>query len=1369
MRKNLRVGTSFLLIILMMLMTMPTAAFAGSISDLKVERLEGNKITLENMTVKITNDDAEVGSEDVIDPTKDMTMRVEFSIPDDRTDIHTGDYLEVVLPEYLNFSELHETEIKMAVEGGSEVVLGNVTVSGNKAILTFTEAVENLDYLGRGGWFSAGLSFDQKMVETSEDKVVVTILGNNFTIDVKPVEEPVDPGYISIEKTGKADKANAEITWTVKTTPSKDDKTYDGYVLKDTLPKDVSFIEDSFEISPSDFNEDNFEFDKDNGTIEYKFDEDITGVQTITYKTTIDKFAENNNKKMNITNNASLSNADTTTSAAVTVTVKPQLISKYGAYVAKDHSVDWTIKVNLNQATLKDVEVTDILASEMTFASVKIRKIGNKRVNIILTNDDTKQQYYSLDGQTVKIHLGNIDKNVELRLNTKLDDTITDRVKNKAFIKWNDEDSSISGGNIGTSAIGTGEINGYIKKAFLTKSADGEYNFKKNEMPWKITINSAEKEIEKATVVELFAYNKDEVSAIAKNEEKPIRRLMAKTDSKKYAWERINFNQKYIEDSLDIEGLTPEKIAKDEAFAVKGQYKVNTISLSPSIEAQVVEVYLGDIDSKEDVRLKTKYTNKKAYGVNSKHSKYTTYNYAYLYYGDEDLKLSTRAKEEHYSYVLDKETETPYNYVDRTITWRLLVNHNALDIEDGIITDKLPKYWGVDGDDFYEIYKGGDVNLGNGQANIDKGEKLTEDEVNALIKNVEITENDDIKTIKFEFNKISDKYVILIKTKLSDEGADKQFSDNSDLRIFNNASMSGSSIVGNQGDWEQVDIKNNLVSKSGALDKDSSNNYTGNATWTIDVNSNSINLPVDDLNKVYVIDKLADYLEPKMDGSKYEIRIWEMNLDDNNRFNGRLNLGTEVDQETVQSGITYENKELRIKLPTTNGSYRIEMVTRLTSDTVTEINNTASLEGVKTEIVSKNETVTIEYAEGGAWANLAGKINITKTAEKTGEVLAGAVFELYELSGDAKPIETFKYKKVTDKDGKITFGRLKSGQYKLVETTAPIGYEIDEDSASRIIDLDTLSKDNRIINLNITNKTLLRAVQLLKTDELGNALEGAEFTLYKNAVADENVVAKIESAVNGSITFKELEMGEYYIAETKVPTGYLPTNPVSVIKAVVDKYGNVSYFEGEHFNNAVEGVPTIENIAYKGNITISKVDKSGNPLKGATFILYDENKDAVKSAVSEGEEGIAKFENVRLGNYTIKETEAPSGYKLSDEVLSITDKDFIKNNVEIDYIVENEKKSTGGGGGGNVNTPSDPEDKPTINIPDEEVPLSEVPDDIKKADVVIKEDSVIIEDENVPLGKLPATGGMAQEIFFGLGAGLAALGAALRRKFNKAK
>lgn len=71
----------------------------------------------------------------------------------------------------------------------------------------------------------------------------------------------------------------------------------------------------------------------------------------------------------------------------------------------------------------------------------------------------------------------------------------------------------------------------------------------------------------------------------------------------------------------------------------------------------------------------------------------------------------------------------------------------------------------------------------------------------------------------------------------------------------------------------------------------------------------------------------------------------------------------------------------------------------------------------------------------------------------------------------------------------------------------------------------------------------------------------------------------------------------------------------------------------------------------KGSVKIKKVDDSYNVLEGAVFEMKG---DGYKEKATTNSKGIATWENVKPGKYTVKETEAPDGYDLSDEEFKVT-------------------------------------------------------------------------------------------------------------------
>ena len=273
-----------------------------------------------------------------------------------------------------------------------------------------------------------------------------------------------------------------------------------------------------------------------------------------------------------------------------------------------------------------------------------------------------------------------------------------------------------------------------------------------------------------------------------------------------------------------------------------------------------------------------------------------------------------------------------------------------------------------------------------------------------------------------------------------------------------------------------------------------------------------------------------------------------------------------------------------------------------------------------------------------------GNIEFTKLDEDK-NLLQGAEFNLYEendMNFEA-PIATA----ISDANGRVTFEKVEYGKYNIKETKAPEGYVTSMEVLTAV-----MTEDGSIIKANpesISNMRIRASVQIKKLDQNMNPLKDAEFTLYSSGGKEIEVSV---SGEDGIVLFKDLLYGEYIVKETKGPEGYLVSE--GIINIFVDKDGEVYTYE-------------ILNTRIKGNVVITKTDTNGKKLQGAEFTLYDSNHKGVATTVSD-KDGIAVFNDVDYGNYTIKETKAPKGYILSKEELHVK-----INSVEVQkFTVKNE-------------------------------------------------------------------------------------------------
>ena len=151
--------------------------------------------------------------------------------------------------------------------------------------------------------------------------------------------------------------------------------------------------------------------------------------------------------------------------------------------------------------------------------------------------------------------------------------------------------------------------------------------------------------------------------------------------------------------------------------------------------------------------------------------------------------------------------------------------------------------------------------------------------------------------------------------------------------------------------------------------------------------------------------------------------------------------------------------------------------------------------------------------------NPTGNIKIVKTNDLK-EPLQGAKFNLVK---DGKVIKTGE----TDKEGILEFNNIEVGDYKIVEVSAPKGYEISKDTSVKV------TKDQTSL-VNIVDKNILGSLNITKIGNDGTKLSGAEFTV-EGPNGFKKVITTNEAGV---ATLNNLSWGTYTIKETKAPIGY---------------------------------------------------------------------------------------------------------------------------------------------------------------------------------------------------------------------------------------
>ena len=245
------------------------------------------------------------------------------------------------------------------------------------------------------------------------------------------------------------------------------------------------------------------------------------------------------------------------------------------------------------------------------------------------------------------------------------------------------------------------------------------------------------------------------------------------------------------------------------------------------------------------------------------------------------------------------------------------------------------------------------------------------------------------------------------------------------------------------------------------------------------------------------------------------------------------------------------------------------------------------------------------------------------------------------LSGDVKS-EVYK------KSGNSFYVRVAKNSVK-VGSSVNVKLSVDSTKTIDIVKRFDCGSNYQVLTPNTTDTTTLKS---------GVSISGT-ITLKGNTVKINKIDSETKKAVSGAklvvkdakgkevatfvttdkaYTLKNLEAGTYTVSEISAPIGYeLSKKTVSFTVKNDDKEISVS-FENEKLPNKVE--------ISKQDITTKK------ELPGAHLVVKDSNGKEVDSWVSKNEAHI--IADLKAGDYTLTETIAPEGYRLSTETVKFS-------------------------------------------------------------------------------------------------------------------
>lgn len=1181
---------------------------------------------------------------------KDAELRLtyEFSIPNTAT-VSEGDTFSLPIPDEINLTvgpsfdlvdSRHTDDVETAGVIATVTKLVNDPILSDRLIVTFTKHPSK--YSDITGSFYMELAFDDNEIGNNEPTIITFEVGGSTGTDTVSIDfDQPPPPETSVQKSGSFDAATNEITWTVRVNQERVE-VLDG-VLVDNIPAGLTFVPGSVTIGGVPANSADFTYS--DPTLTYTFPTSFSDEKVVTFKTKVDEsefiFADSHGVTITENNSATLNhNGTTTASNTASVNIPINYIEKTGTYNSTEKQIDWTITINNNSVTIPNAVLTDSLAAGLTLDtnSVEIDDVPTAVPSASVTYADP----------LITVNFGSITEPHKLEFSTDVDSSVFDQNGSPTYTNT----AKLTGTNVPDNASDSNDGPVGVPSSVISKSGAG-YDPENAEITWRITINSNKISIDNPVITDL-----------------------------------IPTGQEYVLGSATIsggvlsyvEGFSFSDIDPDASHTGTLTYTFGTMTPPFTPGATIDETYT--------IEYKTKVTDTNVYAANRSN---VTYSNEASIDGD-NIPVSTNTGTQRVdSEVIDKSNQG-YNYQTREIDWRIQVNPNEMDLDNIVISDTI---------NAGQEYVAGSFNITS-----------THGAQTGVFSNVAPT-----WTYTFD-GPITEEYIITFKTRVTDITV---FKTNGTKSFSNTAEITTNLVPTGVTNTDSQPVNNTVIGKSG--DYTTGNTYID---WTISVNTNDIPLvngtitdqlqdglaldtntvklyhattnpsngsliqgaevtPLTSANVIYNVDtRLFNFNIPAPVTGGYILKFRTYVTDKSKSpftnsasFNGsgEVNTGNDNPIAVAWSGsgssgtgdigsmdvIKVDSEDDTIRLQ--GAEFELEdkygnIVQRMTSNSsgsalfgrlrfdvdyiVREITPPTgyvrSTEEHRFQISSAlaNKNISYDFVNDRIY----GSIRFMKYGDHS-DPLGGAIFTLYDSDNNVVTTAT------SGADGVVLFNSVRHGVYTIKETTPPAGYLLSDTVLSA-----SITEYGVTVTANpasISNTVITGNIEITKLDEDNvTPLMGASLSLFApDDITFSSPLDTQTSAADGTVRFENVPYGSYVIKETIAPTGYVVSdNTVNVTVSQQD----LTVDAGTYINTKI-----------RSTIEVLKRNVKREPLQGAIFTLYNGFGTEIAQATS-GTNGIALFENVPYGNYTVKETTPPHMYLISHDIMvaNISSGDMVK-------------------------------------------------------------------------------------------------------------